>query len=191
MRFRTMLALALILAAVSCGKDDKKKGPDSIDDLDVDETMVLPTLSAPVDVVRDSLGRPHLYGANTRDLAVVTGWLHARDRFIQMDLQRRFANGTLAELVGALEPGAVTLDVGARAIGLERAAQVTYDALANGSEAKEALLGYAEGVNAWLTATGSNPPFDDYGLFGYPFAETPAWTPVDSLTIGRLLSLQL
>lgn len=189
-----LAALPLAVAAPSCGKSDSG-GSKSIDDLDVDETLDLPTLGAPVDVVRDDLGRPHVYAANTRDLAVVTGWLHARDRFIQMDLQRRFAKGTLAELVGALgDPitsGAVSQDILSRAIGLNRAAQVTYDALPAGSEGKEALDGYAEGVNAWLASRNGLRPTADYDLFSYPFSATPEWTAVDSLAIGRLLSLQL
>lgn len=190
-----LLAVFLVTAAApSCGKD-KGGGTKSIDDLDVEETFDLPTLSAPVDVVRDELGRPHVYAANTRDLAVVTGYLHGKDRFIQMDLQRRSANGTLAELVGALgEPyttGATNLDISARAIGLERAAQVSYDALPDGNEGKEMLDGYAEGVNAWLTSLNGVRPTADYDLFSYPFPATPLWTPIDSLAIGRLLSLQL
>jgi len=85
-----LVALFLVAAiAPSCSKS--KDGTKSIDDLAIDETFDLPTLSAPVNVVRDDLGRPHIYAANTRDLAVVTGYLHATDRFIQMDLQRRFA----------------------------------------------------------------------------------------------------
>lgn len=197
-RIAPLLTLAVVLPLAagvpSCGKSDSG-GSKSIDDLDVDETFDLPTLTAPVDVVRDDLGRPHVYAANTRDLAVVTGWLHATDRFIQMDLQRRFANGQLAELVGALgDPiasGATAQDVLSRAIGLRLAAQVTYDALPEGSEGKEALNGYAEGVNAWLASRNGVRPTADYDLFSYPFSQTPPWSPVDSLAIGRLLSLQL
>ncbi len=177
----------LLLGLASCRREG---GPRTIDDLGVDQTIRLNGLSDRVDVVRDKLGRPHLYASSEEDLARVVGWLHAEDRFVQMDLQRRFAGGTVAELVGALVPEAVQSDERMRAIGLARTAQQIYDGLPAGSDLKEMLDAYAEGVNAKL-ATFNEPPAPEYDIFGYPFEETPPWTPVDSLTVGRLLSFTL
>ena len=57
-------------------------------------------LSARVMVTRDTLGIPTVRGATREDVARATGFLHAQDRFFQMDLARRRAAGELAALVG-------------------------------------------------------------------------------------------
>src|SRR5215203_4405464 len=61
----------------------------------------LPGLSSQVTVTRDALGVPTIHGATRTDVARATGFLHAQDRFFQMDLSRRRAAGELAALVGA------------------------------------------------------------------------------------------
>lgn len=180
--------MAIMIAVAACGGG--KHGPTSIDGLKIDETINLTGLDGPVDVVRDEYGRPHVYATDLHDLAKVTGWLHTEDRFIQMDLQRRIASGRLAELVGVALPTAIDLDRQFHAYGLHRAAKKIYDSLPAGSDAKIAMDAYAEGVNAKL-ATFTAPPSPEYTVFQYPFAQTPPWTPVDSLTVGRLLAFQL
>src|SRR5262252_548078 len=57
-------------------------------------------LSATVTVDRDALGVPTISGVDRGDLAYATGFLHAQDRFFQMDLLRRAAAGELSELLG-------------------------------------------------------------------------------------------
>jgi penicillin amidase len=60
--------------------------------------MTLAGLSAPVDVVRDVRGMPHIYARDYFDAVRVHGYLMARDRFPQMEFLRRAALGRLAEL---------------------------------------------------------------------------------------------
>jgi penicillin G amidase len=57
-------------------------------------------LSAPTTIERDALGVPTIRAANRLDVARALGWLHAQDRFFQMDLQRRVAAGELSEIFG-------------------------------------------------------------------------------------------
>ena len=57
-------------------------------------------VSAPVEVLTDRLGIPHIFAENESDLATVQGFVHAQDRLWQMDFQRRFAAGRLARVVG-------------------------------------------------------------------------------------------
>ena len=64
-------------------------------------TVTAPELSTPVTVARDAHGVPTLTGRTRADLAWVLGYLHAQERFFQMDGQRRLAAGELAELAGA------------------------------------------------------------------------------------------
>ena len=58
------------------------------------------SLSAPVQIERDALGIPTIKGENRIDVAFATGYLHAQDRFFQMDLNRRSSAGELSELFG-------------------------------------------------------------------------------------------
>src|SRR5262245_27958203 len=57
-------------------------------------------LRDPGKIVRDSDGVPHIFATNEHDLVFLQGWAHARDRLFQMDVSRRQAEGTLAELLG-------------------------------------------------------------------------------------------
>jgi acyl-homoserine lactone acylase PvdQ len=83
------------------------------------ERLNIEGLRAPVAVARDADGIVHIFAKNEHDLSLAQGWAHARDRLFQMDISRRQASGTLAELLGqAVLPG----DVELRAIGLRRAA---------------------------------------------------------------------
>ncbi len=57
-------------------------------------------LTADVTALRDALGVPTIGGNNRLDVAYATGYLHAQERFFQMDLMRRVAAGELAGLIG-------------------------------------------------------------------------------------------
>ena len=61
---------------------------------------VVPGMTAPVEVSRDALGIPTIEGASTLDVARGQGFVHAQDRYFQMDLTRRFAAGELTPLFG-------------------------------------------------------------------------------------------
>ncbi|MDW8147120.1 MAG: penicillin acylase family protein [Roseiflexaceae bacterium] len=65
-------------------------------------TLPLSGLRAPVKVIRDRWGVPHIYAATNEDLFMAQGYVHAQDRLWQMEFQRRAASGQLAELFGAV-----------------------------------------------------------------------------------------
>src|SRR5688500_12988393 len=67
----------------------------------IDGTLRAPGLSAPVVVTRDALGIPTIRGRSREDVALATGFVHAQDRFFQMDLARRRAAGELSALIGS------------------------------------------------------------------------------------------
>ncbi len=105
-------------------------------------------------VTRDALGVPTITGRSREDVARALGFLHAQDRFFQMDLQRRQPAGELAALVG---PRAVEADQQAR---LHRLRDVAHRALDLTDPPYRRLLdAYADGVNAGLAALGA-PPFE-------------------------------
>src|SRR5581483_10431758 len=94
---------------------------------------------------------PHIYARDVEDLMFAQGFVHAQDRFWQMELNRRVGRGRLSELFG---PVAVETDKLIRTIGLPRIAQRSLE-LAS-SEARALLEAYARGVNACL-ALGKRP----------------------------------
>lgn len=144
-------------------------------------SITAPTLSAPATVSLDAEGVPLIQGRHDNDVAFLQGWAHARDRFFQMDLTRRSASGTLAELVGA---SVLQDDVQARTIGLRRAAVRTWNAL--DADTRGWIKAYADGVNTWL-ADNDLPP--EYGALELSRAQ--AWDPVDTVVIGKALAFQL
>jgi penicillin G amidase len=118
----------------------------------LDGERALSGLSAPVTVERDGLGVPTITGASRPDVSRALGFVHAQDRFFQMDLARRRAAGELAELVGAV---ALPMDRRAR---VHRMRLVAGRALARATAAeREALAAYAAGVNAGLADLAAKP----------------------------------
>ncbi len=138
-------------------------------------------LSAPVGVTRDALGIPTLTATNRADLARATGFLHAQERFFQMDLLRRAAAGELSELLG---PGIVEHDLFIRRYRLRSGARET---LSRARSAERDLLdAYAEGVNAGLTALRARPP--EYFLLRQ---KPVAWRAEDSVLVLHSMALEL
>jgi penicillin G amidase len=136
-----------------------------------DGTVTLRGLESTVTVSRDSLGIPSIAAASRRDAARALGFLHAQDRFFQMDLQRRQAAGELSALVGAR---ALEADRGMR---VHRFRHISQQALARTTAAHRAVLeAYAEGVNDGLNALGA-APIEYLLLRGTP----QPWKPEDSL----------
>jgi penicillin amidase len=145
------------------------------------EPISLPGLTAPVELKIDKAGVPHLFAQNDLDLARAMGFVHARDRFFQMDATRRETSGDLAELLG---PGSFDSDVQLRTVGLRRAAERTVAALTATELAY--FQAYSEGVNHWL-ATHPLPP--EYAAL--ELTQARPWTPADSLVIGKGIAASL
>ena len=138
-------------------------------------------LHAPATVVRDADGIAHIAAGNERDLLFLQGWVHAADRLFQMDVTRRQASGSLAELLGQ---AALPSDVEARTIGLRRAAERSLTV--QSPVITSALTAYAEGVNAWVADHKLPAQYAALRLGTFQ-----PWTPLDSLTVGKALSFQL
>ncbi len=98
---------------------------------------------APVEVLRDRWGVPHLYAQSVPDLLFAQGFVHAQDRLWQMDFQRRVVAGRLAEVLG---PELLETDRATRVLGMYRVAQAEVGMLS--AEGRAGLEAYAAGVNA-------------------------------------------
>jgi penicillin amidase len=118
----------------------------------LDGEVEIDGLTAAVTIERDALGVPAIRGSNRLDVARALGFLHAQERFFQMDLMRRQAAGELAELFGS-----AALDAD-RTRRVHRFRHRARDRLAELTAAeRQVLAAYTEGVNAGLDAISGRP----------------------------------
>jgi penicillin amidase len=111
----------------------------------VDGTIEVPGLTGEVVVIRDEHGIPQLYGDTTADLMAAQGFVHAQERFYEMDVRRHVTAGRLSELFGA---DTLESDEFIRTLGWRDVAERELPLLQPGTRA--ALDAYAAGVNAYL-----------------------------------------
>lgn len=114
-------------------------------------SLRLSSLGAPVEVLRDGAGIPHVFADTARDAFVAQGFVHAQDRLWHLVLDRAKAFGRSAELVGAR---GIVFDTFARRLNLAAMAAADHALLTE--DEREPFEAYAEGVNAFL-ATGRRP----------------------------------
>jgi penicillin amidase len=145
-------------------------------------------LDASVDVYRDSLGIPHIYASSTHDLFFAQGFVHAQDRFWQMDAWRHIGSGTLSEMFGSAQ---VETDTFLRTLGWRVTAEAELKQLSPDSLA--ILEAYTDGVNAYLKDHDGTALSLEYAVLGLlsPDYKIEEWTPVNSLTWGKAMAWDL
>ena len=146
-------------------------------------------LQAPVEVLRDAAGVPHIYADNVHDLFMAQGFTHAQDRFYQMDVWRHTTAGRLSEMFGE---ATLEDDRFLRTMGWHRVAEQEYAQL--DADTRAALDAYTEGVNAYLNGRSPMAVHNAYAvlaLTGYSPAALEPWTPADSLAWAKAMSWDL
>ncbi len=143
--------------------------------------ITLSELHGPARILRDVDGMPHIYAVDEHDALFLQGWVQAQDRLFQLDVLRRQASGTLAELLGT---GALASDIELRTIGLKRGAERSLAAYSPATRA--GLQAYADGVNAWVKR---NPLPLQYTAL--ELKKFQPWTALDCAVIGKALAFQL
>lgn len=102
-------------------------------------------LKAPVEIVRDSWGIPHIFAKSLEDLLFAQGFIHAQERLWQMEFNRRLVAGRLSEILGGLT---LPVDRWMRTLTLRRVAEAEVELL---SDRVRAYLDiYTEGVNEFM-----------------------------------------
>ncbi|MCU0224245.1 MAG: penicillin acylase family protein [Acidobacteria bacterium] len=147
----------------------------------LDGAIEIAGLTAPVRIERDAIGVPTVSAAGPLDASRALGFLHAQERFFQMDLARRRAAGELSALFGAV---ALEADREVRIHRFRARAAATLAAAEHGARA--ALAAYAEGVNAGLAALGGRP-FEYLALRSDPLP----WRPEDTILVVDSMALVL
>ena len=144
----------------------------------LDGSIHVAGLTAPVTVRRDAHGVPHIQAASQHDLFFAQGYVTAQDRLWQMDSYRRNANGELAEVMGRR---LLRHDIAQRVLQYRNTARRIYANLTPDERAR--LDAYAGGVNAFIqTHQDSLPP--EFRLLHY---RPEPWTGIDSLSIGMMM----
>jgi len=149
----------------------------------LDGQLAVPGLNSPVEVLFDGYGVPHVYATGPETAWFAAGVLHARDRRWQMELYRRATAGRLSEALGETT---IPLDQRFLTLGLRHAAESEWSRTPR--DVRTALEAYAAGVNAITSQmTGRRRPIE-FQLLGIT---PPLWTPIDSLSVARLLTWRL
>ncbi|MFI7640372.1 penicillin acylase family protein [Nonomuraea sp. NPDC049400] len=155
----------------------------------VDGSLRLPGLKGNVEIYRDKSGIPHIYADTAADLFMAQGFVHAQDRFYEMDFRRHLTSGRLSELFGK---ATVENDKAIRTMGWRRVAEQELSELSQ--QTQDYLNAYAKGVNAWLSA---NPNASDRSLEysilkiqngGY---QPEKWTAADSVSWLKAMAWDL
>jgi penicillin amidase len=141
----------------------------------LDGTIKVPGLSAPVRVIRDNHGAPTIEAANLSDLYFAQGYVIGQDRLWQMDAMRRFAAGELAEVLGG---GLIEHDREQRILGLRVAARRALEAIS--PDERSYFEAYARGVTAYIESHRDRLPVE-FRILRY---SPHPWTAEDCMLIS-------
>ena len=140
------------------------------------QTLTIPGLQQPVRVMFEKDGTAHVVAQTDADLFLAVGYVHARFRLFQMDLERRQGEGLLSQVVGkaALDSDRFELQ-----LGLLRTAKLEWSQADDTT--KVALTAYAKGVNDRIDEAKKTHQLDVmFTLLGY---QPQPWTPIDTLIV--------
>jgi penicillin G amidase len=136
----------------------------------------------PINIALDATGIALIEAKSERDLYFAVGFMHARDRLWQLEVNRRVVRGELAEMFGAK---ALDTDKFLRTLGVRRAAEKQFDNLPK--EIQAHLQAYADGVNAYVRDTMSvRPP--EFVILGI---QPGLWEPSDSVGWSLMMAYDL
>jgi len=144
-------------------------------------------LNGKVEIIRDKFGVPNIYADTSHDLFMAQGFVHAQDRFFQLEFARRVGQGRISELFGK---SALSQDKFIRTLGWHRAAQAEAAALTG--ETREVMEAYAAGINAYLdkNADKASLEFNVLGLIGRNW-KPEKWTTADTIAWGKVMAWNL
>ncbi|RDI48653.1 penicillin acylase family protein [Aquicella lusitana] len=141
----------------------------------------LPGLRGSVHVYRDENGVPHIAAREyDNDAFFALGFVHAQDRFWQMEFQRRAASGSLSEIFGKKT---LEADEYLRTLGFYRAAQAAWPSF--NKQTQEIVKSYTAGINAFI----------QQGIFPLEITllhyQPKRWTVIDSIAWQKMMAWNL
>lgn len=179
-RFGVVLLLALLAGLLLLGGYVWRGFPA------LDGELRVPSVQAPVSLLRDDADITHIRADSARDAWFALGFVHAQERGWQLEFNRRVMRGTLSEILGE---ATLETDKLMRTLGIMQAAQRQLDRMP--PEPRAALQAYSEGVQAFY-AHGAQALSPEFLLLGArPGRDGPAWEPVDSVGWSLMMALDL
>lgn len=116
------------------------------------KTLSIDGLKAPVEIIVDHWGIPHIYAQNEADLFFAQGFNAARDRLFQFEIWRRQATGTVAEILGERE---LKRDIGTRLFQFRGDIKAEMNHYHDRGEL--IITSYVRGVNKYIELTEKDP----------------------------------
>jgi penicillin amidase len=177
-----LLALVVLGVAVFAFVTVRRSYPDTTGEVQIS------ALDGEVTVKRDGRGIPQIYADTPEDLFLAQGYVHAQDRFYEMDFRRHVTAGRLAELVG---DAALDTDKYVRTLGWRRVAEQELTLLDD--DTRRLVNAYARGVNRYLDGRSSAELSLEYAVLGLtgPAYRPERWTAVDSLAWIKAMAWDL
>jgi penicillin amidase len=154
-------------------------------------TKVSYNLKAPVHVIIDRCGVPHIFAENEEDAFYVFGYIQAYMRLFQIDISRRGATGRTAEIF----PSALSSDIMTRMLGFKKIAEISRESFANTGILKKISV-FVEGINRYISDAKSGREFGgiraeipkQYQILG---VEPQPFSVEDIIAMGKARSFDL
>lgn len=150
-----------------------------------EQVLKLDSLKKDVVIRYDDTGVPHIFAENDFDLYYAQGYVTAKDRLWQMDLQTRAASGRLSEILGK---ATLQMDLQSRRLGMGYGAEANLKLAMSDPRSREALLGYTAGVNAYIEQLSSRDYPVEFKLLGY---KPELWKPINTMYMLEQMTLNL
>jgi penicillin amidase len=147
-----------------------------------DESLHLTGLKGKVTIRYDEHMIPHVFAENDHDLYLAQGFVTARARLWEMDIQTRSASGRLSEVVGEK---ALDIDRYHRRMGMVYGAEKGLQGAMKDPQSREMILAYAEGVNNYINTLQPKDYPIEFKLLNYAPEE---WKPINSIFLLKLMT---
>jgi len=154
-------------------------------DHDYSAELKLPGLKGRAEVYFDERLVPHVFAENDEDLYFVQGYLHAKFRLFQMDLQTKAAEGRASEIAGAR---AVNYDKEQRRLGMKFAAEAAMKEIEKDPVATAMFSAYTNGINAYIHSLKESEIPIEYKLLGFIPEE---WTNLRTALLLKMMAKML
>ncbi len=152
--------------------------------IDNEENNITTNTGRDVTIQIDTKGIPYIYAEEDRDVAFGLGYMHAKDRYFQMELMAKMVKGELSEILGGR---VIESDKFWKPFEFnKKSIEILEEYKQNNPEFYTYLTNYASGVNQYLENNTMNDPF--YKIFGLTPQE---WKPEYSLLVTWYMSANL
>lgn len=153
--------------------------------LNANSKIALKGANEEIDIIFDDRMIPHVFAKNDHDVYYAQGYVTAMHRLWQMDFQTRFAAGRISEVVGEK---AIEVDRYQRRMGMVYGAENSLSGMMEDPKAKEMILAYTEGINAYIhSLSKANYPIE-YKILDF---KPEDWTPIKCALLLKQMSAVL